>query len=153
MFKKTFAIAVLAAAAGVLAPLAASAQTYTIVRVEPPAPVTEVVPAPRQGWTWAPGYYDYRGNNYVWVVGHWMRERAGHDWREARWVQTRDGEWRRVGGNWERRGPNGDRDRDGIANRYDNHNANRQGLRPNGDRDGDGVRNRDDRFPYNPRRS
>jgi hypothetical protein len=33
-----------------------------------------------------------------------------------------------------------DRDRDGVANRYDR------------DRDGDGVRNRDDRRPNNPRR-
>jgi hypothetical protein len=149
MFKKTFAIAVVAAAAGGLAPMAAGAQTYTIVRVAPPAPVTEVAPAPRRGWTWTPGYYDYRGNQYVWVQGKWQRDRNGQEWREARWVQTGNGEWRRVGGNWERRGPNGDRDGDGIANRYDRD----QGLRPNGDRDGDGVRNRDDRFPYNPRRS
>jgi hypothetical protein len=152
MIKKTFAVAVLAAAsAGAFVPMAANAQTYTIVRVAPPAPVQEVVPAPRQGWVWAPGYYDYRGNQYVWVEGHWMRERHGQQWREARWVETPNG-WRRVGGNWER-GPNGDRDHDGIANRDDNYNNNRQALRPNGDRDGDGVRNRDDRFPYNPRRS
>jgi len=36
------------------------------------------------------------------------------------------------------RGPRGDRDRDGIPNRYDR------------DRDGDGQRNRDDRRPDNP---
>lgn len=150
MFKKTFAIAVFAAAStGALVPMAASAETYTIVRVAPPAPVQEVVPAPRHGWVWAPGYYDYRGNQYSWVQGHWMRERTGHDWREARWVETRNGEWRRVGGDWERRGPNGDRDGDGVANRYERD----RGLRPNGDRDGDGVRNKDDRFPFNPRRS
>ena len=34
----------------------------------------------------------------------------------------------------------GDRDRDGVPNRYDR------------DRDGDGVRNRRDRYPDNPRR-
>lgn len=38
---------------------------------------------------------------------------------------------------WERRGPYGDLDRDGIPNRYDR------------DRDGDGVRNRYDRLPDN----
>lgn len=149
MFKKKFAIAVLAAAsAGAFVPTVAGAETYTIVRVAPPAPVQEVIPAPRHGWVWAPGFYDYRGNQYVWVQGHWMRERSGHEWREARWVETRHGEWRRVGGGWER-GAYGDRDHDGVPNRHDRD----RGLRPNGDRDGDGVRNKDDRFPYNPRRS
>ena len=150
MFKKTLASAVLAAASiGALVPVAANAQTYTIIRVAPPAPLQEVIPAPRRGHVWAPGYYDYRGNQYVWVQGQWMRERQGQEWRQARWVETRDGEWRRVGGGWERRGW-GDRDHDGIPNRYDNRNNN---LRPNGDRDGDGVRNRHDRFPNNPNRS
>lgn len=150
MFKKTLIGAVLAAASvGAMVPVVANAQTYTIVRVAPPAPVQEVAPAPRHGWAWAPGYYDYRGNQYVWVQGHWMRERAGHEWREARWVETRNGEWRRVGGGWERRA-RGDRDHDGIPNRYDNVNNN---LRPNGDRDHDGVLNKDDRFPNNPNRS
>ncbi|RYY71201.1 MAG: hypothetical protein EOO24_49070 [Comamonadaceae bacterium] len=40
-----------------------------------------------------------------------------------------------------RRGPGGDRDRDGIPNRADR------------DRDNDGVRNRDDRRPNDPRRN
>ena len=40
--------------------------------------------------------------------------------------------------NWQRRGPYGDRDHDGIMNRRDR------------DRDGDGVRNRYDRLPDNP---
>jgi len=42
--------------------------------------------------------------------------------------------------NWQRRGPYGDRDHDGIMNRWDR------------DRDGDGVRNRYDRLPDNPYR-
>lgn len=73
-------------------------------------------------------------------------------------------------GGWERRGPYGDHDRDGIANRYDPdspHNQYRWARRygPYGDldrdgimnqhdrdRDGDGVRNRYDRFPNHPYR-
>ena len=48
---------------------------------------------------------------------------------------------RRYGGqHWQRRGPYGDRDRDGIRNQQDR------------DRDGDGVRNRYDRHPDNPNR-
>ena len=44
------------------------------------------------------------------------------------------------GRSWQRRGPYGDLDRDGIVNRHDR------------DRDGDGVRNRNDRFPQDPYR-
>lgn len=144
---------------------AAHAQYTAVVSVAPPAPRYEVVPAPRAGHVWAPGHWEYRGNQYVWVQGQWLAARNGHDYREARWVQRANGEWVRVGGNWERRGPNGDRDRDGIANRYDNHD-NRARMSPNGDMDRDGIANRNDRdrdgdgvpnhrdgAPNNPRRS
>ena len=136
---------------------AAQAQYNAVVSVAPPAPRHEAMPGPRAGWVWAPGHYEYRGNEYSWVEGHWMRERPGYEYREARWVQRGDGSWVLVGNNWEQRmaqrearreerrearmAPNGDFDRDGIANQYDR------------DIDGDGVRNGRDRSPYNPRRS
>jgi hypothetical protein len=98
----------------------------------------------------------------VWVPGHWLQARSGYEYREPRWVQRANGEWYLVGNNWERRGPMGDRDRDGIPNRYDrdkdgdgipnayddrpNRNAYaRNRFGPNGDLDRDGIRNRDDR--------
>lgn len=79
---------------------------------------------------------------------------------------------RRYGGHQygERRGPYGDRDRDGIANVYDRDDSrhqwrqarlygpygdlDRDGIRnqDDRDRDGDGVRNRNDRVPNNPYR-
>ena len=131
---------------------AAQAQYTAIVSVAPPAPRHEVVPAPREGWVWAPGHYEYRGNEYRWVEGSWMRDRSGYEYREPRWVQRGDGSWVLVGNNWERRmerearrearmAPDADFDRDGIANRHDR------------DIDGDGIRNGRDRSPYNPRRS
>jgi hypothetical protein len=50
------------------------------------------------------------------------------------------------------RGPWGDVDRDGIANRYDRHDDRRFAVAgPWGDADRDGVPNRYDRAPYNPR--
>ena len=152
MRNKTTLAAVLAASLMGLG-AAAHAQYTAIVSVAPPAPRYEVVPAQRPGHVWAPGHYEYRGNNYVWVEGHWLRDRDGYEYREPRWVQRGNGEWMLVGGDWERRqmerearraermDPNGDIDRDGIANQYDR------------DRDGDGVPNRRDRFPDNPRRS
>ncbi len=61
------------------------------------------------------------------------------------------------GWGWERRGPYGDRDRDGIPNIYDRdghrHHWRHANLRgPFGDYDRDGVPNRVDRFPGNPYR-
>jgi hypothetical protein len=58
---------------------------------------------------------------------------------------------------WERRGPYGDRDHDGIPNRFDldpRHNDARVAHRRAGwgDRDHDGVLNRFDRAPNNPYR-
>ena len=72
---------------------------------------------------------------------------------------------------WQRRGPYGERDRDGIANVYDPDSPRNQGrygrlYGPYGDldrdgipnqydrdRDGDGARNRYDRYPDNPYRN
>jgi hypothetical protein len=171
MFKKTILGAVIAAGSLVaLLPTAANAQYTAIVSVAPPAPVYEAAPAPRPGYVWAPGHHEWRGNQYVWVQGHWLQAREGYEYREPRWVQRGNGEWALVGNTWERRGPYGDRDRDGIANRYDNNDGrgdryarrfgprgdlDRDGImnQDDRDRDGDGVRNRMDRYPDDPNRS
>jgi hypothetical protein len=171
MFKKTLLGAIVAAASLMgLLPTAATAQYSGIVSVAPPAPLYERTPPPRDGYVWAPGHHEWRGNQYVWIPGRWLESRNGYEYREPRWVQRANGEWYLVGNNWERRGPYGDRDRDGIPNAYDprpnrpdQHARNRFG--PNGDLDGDGIRNRDDRdrdgdgvrngrdgFPSDPRR-
>lgn len=147
MHKKILAAAAVASA--LMGVGAAHAQYNAIVSVAPPAPRHEVVPAPRAGWVWAPGHYEYRGNEYRWVEGSWVRERSGYEYREPRWVQRGDGSWVLVGNSWERRQverearthPDADFDRDGIANRHDR------------DADGDGVRNNRDRHPYNARRA
>ena len=142
---------------------AAQAQYTAIVSVAPPAPQYEVVPDPRAGYVWDHGHYEWRGNRHVWVPGRWVAARNGHDFQERRWVQRGNGEWVLVGGGWQRRGPDGDRDGDGIANRHDPDNRrfgpygdlDRDGIRnmDDRDRDGDGVRNRLDRFPDDRRRS
>ena len=145
-FKKISLPALVAAGAlAGLLPMAANAQT-AVIRIEPPAPMHEVVPAARPGYVWAPGHYEWRGNQYSWVQGHWLTARNGYEYREPRWVQRGNGEWTMVGGSWER-GPYGDRDHDGIANRYDNDRGGRYARRfgPNGDLDRDGIQNQDDR--------
>ena len=133
MMKKFLLASVVAATLGSVAVPAASA---VYVRIAPPEPRAEVVPAPRRGYTWAPGYWDWRNNRHVWVSGHWIKERRGYVYAEPRWVE-RDGRWYKERRGWQRSG-RGDRDRDGIPNRVDR------------DKDGDGVPNRADARPNNP---
>jgi hypothetical protein len=115
---------------------AAQAQYSAIVSVAPPAPRHEAMPAPRAGMVWAPGHYEWRGGEYAWVEGQWLRDRSGYEYREPRWVQRGDGSWVLVGNNWERR----------MERRAERQARGR-------DFDGDGVPDRLDRFPRNPRRS
>lgn len=133
----------------VVSAIAATAATKPVhaadiyVNVAPPAVRYESVPKARAGYVWAPGYWDYRGTRHVWVSGHWVRERPGYVYYAPRWHND-NGRWRFERERWDRgdrvaRG--GDRDRDGVPNRYDR------------DRDGDGVPNRYDSNPNNPRRN
>lgn len=119
--KRKLLLAALAVSSIGVIPLAASAAVY--VDVAPPAPRHEVVPAERHGYAWAPGYWDRRGHEWVWVKGHWEKEHRNMHWHPHHWVE-RDGHWVREGGRWDReryveRGPMGDRDHDGVPNRYD----------------------------------
>jgi hypothetical protein len=143
--RKILVSALLASSIGII-PAVASADVGIFLDVAPPAPRYEVVPAPRAGYIWAPGYWDWRNGRHVWVRGHWERERRGYYYHPQRWEQ-RDGRWTLERGRWDReryvdsrRGERGDRDRDGVPNRVDR------------DKDGDGVPNRYDAAPNNPRR-
>jgi hypothetical protein len=86
------------------------------VRIAPPAPRHEAVPAVRRGYAWAPGYWNWTGHKYTWKRGHLERERAGYAFRATTWEQA-DGGWRQSRGGWVRR----DRDHDGVPNRADKH--------------------------------
>lgn len=52
----------------------ASAQ---VMMLAPPAPVYEVAPAPRVGYLWQAGYWDWQYGRYVWVPGHWVTVARG----------------------------------------------------------------------------
>ena len=140
--RKALAAALVVSALGAF-PLAASADRVIVINDAPPPPRHEVIPAPRHGYVWAPGYWQWRNGHHVWVRGHWERERHGMYWHPSRWEQ-RDGRYVFERGGWkrERYAANGmgDRDRDGVPNRYDR------------DKDGDGVPNRFDAAPNNPNR-
>ncbi len=105
------------AVAGSLGSIAVPAAAAVYVQVAPPAPRVEVVPAPRPGYTWVNGFWDWRGNRHVWVAGHWVRERPGYAYMEPRWVE-RDGRWYMERRGWERSARR-DNDGDGVPNRFD----------------------------------
>ena len=94
-------------------PLSSSAAHVYFNAAPPPARV-EVVPAPRAGHLWVPGYWDARGQRHHWVGGRWERERRGYRYVEPRWSQNGD-RWLLERPRWAR----GDRDGDGVPNRYD----------------------------------
>jgi len=126
---------VLSTAAFIPTQAVAEASVNIVIGNAPPPTRYEVVPAPRRGYVWAPGYWNWNGRRHVWISGHWERVRSGHYYQHPEWRHGNDG-WHLNRGGWQR----GDRDHDGVPNRVDR------------DRDGDGVPNRYDRNPNNPRR-
>ncbi len=86
------------AASGFAAP--AYAQISFNIVVAPPAPQYEVVPIMSHGNVWAPGYWGWSGERYVWVRGRPIVQREGYLWAPDRWEQ-RGGNYYRAAGHWE----------------------------------------------------
>ncbi len=109
-------------APALVTPAAAQANLNISIGTPPPAPIYEVVPAPRAGYVWAPGYWRWEGSRHVWTGGRWMAERPGYRWMPDRWAQE-NGRWRHYEGHWDRSEARafGDRDHDGVPNIYDRH--------------------------------
>jgi hypothetical protein len=84
-------------------PAAAQAYVAVGVGVAPPQPRYEVIPPPRRGYVWAPGYWRWspRWHRHDWVPGHWEAFRPGYRYVPGVWVQGRDG-WRYRDGYWGR---------------------------------------------------
>ena len=77
------------------------ANAQIVIRIGPPPPrPVEVIPAPRSGYVWVPGYHRWDGHGYVWVhgayrrpphegavwvEGDWREERGGHVWHAGYW--------------------------------------------------------------------
>jgi hypothetical protein len=66
----------------------------------PPPVRDERPPAPRDGYIWAPGYWDWGGHGYSWVPGRFIFERRGAHWVPDRWEQE-GSRWQHVAGHWE----------------------------------------------------
>jgi YXWGXW repeat-containing protein len=76
------------------------------IAVAPPPPQVEVIPAPRPGYVWAPGYWAWQGGRHVWVAGRWIPVYRGYYWVPDRWVEYPGPRgsvyWRFEPGHWER---------------------------------------------------
>lgn len=110
MMKKTLLAMMIAASIGTLS-TSLPATADVIVKVAPPPPRHEVVPAPRRGYVWTPGYWEWRRGRYVWVNGVYVKARPGYRYAAPRWVEH-EGHYRMEQGRW-------DRDHDGVPNKYD----------------------------------
>ena len=89
-----------ASAGAIYAPPAAAGVAVAVgINVAPPAPPYEVVPPPRVGYAWAPGYWRWGGHRHVWVDGYWIPARPGFVYHHARWEHHQDG-WRFHDGYW-----------------------------------------------------
>lgn len=151
----------------IAAPAVAKTDIDVFLNFGPPAVRYESVPAPRVGFVWTPGYWDWRGNAWIWIAGNYVRERPGYYWHAPQWVQGSRG-WYSQPGRWDRhqpvhyghdsryRGHYRDNDRDGIPNYRDatpngrHYNNGRYSYRHEGryDSDRDGIPNYRDRLPY-----
>ena len=104
LVKKVLVSALFAAGmiGAVAIPLPSLADVQVFVDRAPPAVQVEVVPGPRQGYVWSPGYYDWKNDNHVWVQGESIREREGYSYQPNRWVE-RDGRWNLERSRWEKK--------------------------------------------------
>jgi hypothetical protein len=72
------------------------------INIGPPEPRYEAVPVQAPGYTWSPGYWDYRNNSHVWVAGSSVQVREGYNYTPHRWVKH-DGNWSLEQGHYDRR--------------------------------------------------
>jgi hypothetical protein len=98
---KALLLGLVIAAGGAAVPTIASAGVAIDIDVAPPPVRVETVPAPRIGFVWAPGFWEWRGGAHVWVPGRYMHERRGYHWVPDVWVQ-RGPHWHHAPGHWER---------------------------------------------------
>jgi hypothetical protein len=99
--KRLITAAMIVLGTAIVLPLQASAQVRINIFVNeaPPAPRYEVVPAPRRGYAWTPGYWNWNGQRHVWQQGQWVRARAGQQYQRTEWYRENDG-WRLRKGGW-----------------------------------------------------
>jgi hypothetical protein len=85
---------------GLIAPCVGAEMTSNVA--PPPVRVERV--EPRDGYVWAPGYWEWNGRSYHWVTGTYVYERRGAHWVADRWEQV-GSQWQHVPGHWSTEAP------------------------------------------------
>ena len=95
---------ILIIAGAFLSPRFASAGADIVVDTLPPGPRAEHEPPHRDGYVWAPGYWEWTGHFFHWVSGTWVVERRRSHWVADHWDQI-GSQWQYVRGHWEQPAP------------------------------------------------
>ena len=99
--KRTLTLATLitlGAAAWMPLPSMAETSFSLVINSAPPPPRFENAPAPRRGYVWAPGYWNWDGGRHVWLAGHWEAARDGYQYQSGEWIRDGGGYRLRAGG-------------------------------------------------------
>lgn len=94
---RSLSLSLLLAASAFAAP--AYAQFNVSINIAPPAPQYEIVPAISPGYVWAPGYWGWNNDRYIWVRGRPIAQRVGFRWEPDRWDE-RNRNFVRTAGHW-----------------------------------------------------
>ena len=87
-------------AGALLSPGFAPAGDEVVSDTPPPAARVEHEPAHRDGYVWAPGYWEWNGRFFQWRSGTWITERRRSRWAADHWEQIGN-QWHFVRGHWE----------------------------------------------------
>lgn len=71
-------------------PALANVSGKVVVNQAPPPPVTsseDTAREQREGYVYAPGYWNWTGTKYEWTKGHYIPARKGYRYTAPRWVQ------------------------------------------------------------------
>jgi len=74
-----------------------------VVDEEPPEPQYEAQPAPRAGYVWVQGHWEFRNGRWKWSRGYWKAQRTGYVWVAGHW-ERRGNRHHWIAGHWQRGG-------------------------------------------------
>jgi hypothetical protein len=94
------ALALALSTAGVASVASADRGVELEIGVAPPPARVEVVPAPREGYVYDRGHYEWDGQQYQWREGRYIERREGHEWRPSV-IEHHGDKWRFRAGHWD----------------------------------------------------
>jgi hypothetical protein len=74
--------------------------TAIVSAMAPPAPRVVIVPEPRPGYEWQPGYWTRESGDWAWVDGRWVELPPHYRYAPTHWEQAPDGTWQLIPGRW-----------------------------------------------------